>query len=422
MDSVSVGFWGAYFGVAIVAFLAAAIPLSQGLPRVALLMAAGPLLNGAYVVAALGWFPGGTEFNLRVQSGLALHNTLALSALMLLMLRTRGWVWRAWFATVGVVLALGVLVWTMEPRNGMILATGYAVAVTLAALGLLFSPMALRHHRLAWLAVCSVASVSIGLAATAWIAAHAPAVPWQVHALTAIVVAVHEICMGFAVWSQFSHLAELQLIRAYGSGYDPVTRMRSLETAGQLINAVFSARNGGSVGAIVVTVANLYSLENLHGRAEHNQALFILATRLRNTLPRGVQTVRLGPDVFLLLMRRSPSIEHLLEVARRLRDRLARPVTLGSVTGPSEVHLGAHQWAPDLGIGVLDVPPELNRAAAVNTARNMSRTAMSYPSRIACYSEDRKEVVEAMSPGRLSDNAAVDRPSATPAAAAGRAE
>ena len=89
MDPIAIDFWGGYFGIAVVAFFAGAIPWAQGLRRVAVLTSAAPLLNGAYVVAALGWFPGGTDLNLRLQAALALHNSLALSALLLLMLRTR---------------------------------------------------------------------------------------------------------------------------------------------------------------------------------------------------------------------------------------------------------------------------------------------------------------------------------------------
>lgn len=394
MDPVAVGFWGAYFGVAILAFAASAIPLAQGLPRVALLMAAGPLLNGTYVVAALGWFPGGHELNLRIQGLVALHNSLALSALMLLMLRTRGWVWRAWFGSVALVAAIAAVSLMFSPRTGMLLGTGYATACTWAALALLFSPRGLRFHRLAWLAVTSVGSVSLGLILTAWIAASGPGVVWEAHAVAAVVVAAHEMCMAFAVWSQFLHLAELRLVRAYGSGYDPVTRMRSAETAGQLINSVFSS-GPGRVGALAITVANLYSLENLHGRAEHNQALFVLATRLRNNMPQGVHMGRLGPDTFLLLSRRARTEAELLELAHRIRDILGRPVTLGSGENPSEVHLGAHEWTPEFGIGVLAVAADQNRAAAVNTVRALSRTALTYPSRIACYGEEQRAAREA---------------------------
>lgn len=396
MDPVAIGFWGGYFGIAVVAFFAGAIPWAQGLRRVAILTSAAPLLNGAYVVAALGWFPGGTDLNLRLQAALALHNSLALSALLLLMLRTRTWVWRAWFASLGVVLVVAIVAWNLDPRGGMLVSTGWAIACTIVALVMLFSRKALLHHRLAWLAVASVTSVSLGLVGTAWMAAIGPSVPWQAHAATAVVVGIHEVCMGLAIWSQLSHLAELQLVRDYGSGYDPVTRMRSLESAGNLINQAFASRGHGSVGAIVVTISNLQALEGLHGRAEHNQALFIMATRLRNGLPRGVQMGRLGPDVFLLLIRRAPSDAYLLDVARRVRDRLARPVTLGRGDRPSEVHLGAHEWVADFGIGVVNIVLEANRAAALNSARAMSRTALTYPSRIAQFSRDEGEVVEAL--------------------------
>lgn len=398
MDAVAVGFWGGYFGVAVVALLASGIPLVRGLPRVALLMAAAPLLNGAYCLAAVGWLPGTPELHLRLQGLIALHNSLALSALMLLMLRTRGWVWRAWLGSVALVVVVGLVSLQLDPRSGMLLGTGYATLCTWIALALLFSPRGLRHHRLAWLAVCSVGSVSLGLVLTSWIAAVAPAAPWQLHAVTASVVALHEVCMAFAVWGQFSHLAELRLVRAYGAGYDPVTRMRSVELAGSMINSVFSARGSGQVGALVIAVGNLHALEHLHGRAEHNQALFILSTRLRGVLPRGVMVGRLGPDVFLLLVRRARSMRELLSLARGVRERLAQPVTLGSGERPSELHLGAHQWVPELGIGVLHVPRAMNRAAAVNQARGMARSALAFPGRIACLGDDGREVVEAPVP------------------------
>jgi GGDEF domain-containing protein len=398
MDPAAVGFWGAYFGVAIVAFLAGAFPLVQGLPRVALLMAAAPVLNSAYVIAALGWYPGGTDLNLRLQGLIALHNSLALSALMLLMLRTRGWVWRAWGGTVAVVVAIAIGSFFLAPKHAMLLGTGYATLCTWFALALLFSPRGLRHHRLAWLAVASVGSVSLGLISTAWIAAAAPDVSWQAHAFAAVVVAAHEICMAFAVWSQFSHLAELQLVRAYGSGYDPVTRMRSVETAGQLINSVFSS-SSGRVGAIAITVSNLYALENLHGRAEQHQALFVMATRLRNLLPQGTQMCRLGTDTFLLLLRRTRDEGDLMRLAKRIRERLGRPVTLGSGEKPSEVHLGAHEWQPDFGVGVIAVAADQNRAAAVNAVRNLSRTALTYPSRIAIDSEEQRVAEDEMAFG-----------------------
>jgi len=89
-------------------------------------------------------------------------------------------------------------------------------------------------------------------------------------------------------------------------------------------------------------------------------------------------------------------------MAQRLRDRLARPIGLGTGNQPSEVHMGAHEWSAEVGIGVLAVPPEQNAAAAVNMARSMSRTALSYPSRIACYSDAQQEFVEVVlqpSPG-----------------------
>lgn len=389
MDAVAVGFWGAWFGIAALAFLAGFVPLVHGLARLSLLMSATPLLNVVYVAATLGWFPGGAAVNLRLQSAMALTDAVALSALMLLMVRTPRWVWRAWAGCAAAGLGILGLSLALPPASGMLLCVGFAIAWAFLAMALLVSPRALRSERLAWLAICSVATAALGLAGTAWLAARgAAATPWQAHASIALVVIAHQACIAAAIWSRFSHLAELQLVRAYGSGWDPVTRMLSLDSAGRMINKVFSERSD-AVGVIVLNVANLYALENLHGRAEYNQALFVLASRVRSVVPAGAHTARLGRDEFLLLVRRPRSEDFLLLLAQRLRQRLARPITLGHGKQPSELRLGAHQWSAELAVGVVMAPAASHGAVAVNSARSMARTALTYASRIACERERR---------------------------------
>ena len=50
--------------------------------------------------------------------------------------------------------------------------------------------------------------------------------------------------------------------------------------------------------------ANLYALEQLHGRAAFNHALFVCAGRLRRVVPQNVEMGRLGEDGFLPFIRR----------------------------------------------------------------------------------------------------------------------
>lgn len=383
MDPIALVFWGAYLGVAMVIFLAAFIPLAHGLPRVALLLAGGPVLGSCFLVAVLGWTPGSDETQLRTHSVLALLGCASLSAMMFLLLRTRRWIWQAWSASNLATLLVAGGIWLTDARTGIIVVSAYCLLCCVATTALLLSPRGLRDDRLAWLALGGTACIAVIAVTSAWIALHRESTPWPIHGIAAFFAIAHQLCSAAGIWSRFSHLAELRLVRAFGSGYDPVTRMRALENAGQFINSVFAHRGTIHVGVMAVTVANLYALENLHGRAVLNQALFVLANRLRRSVPGGVQLGRLGPDVFLILTRRSASDDYLVDVARHVRELLVKPINLGTSEQPSEVRLSTREWCAAIGIGVMAAPPELGPAAAVNLVRGMSRAALAYESGIA---------------------------------------
>src|SRR5690606_40395944 len=89
---------------------------------------------------------------------------------------------------------------------------------------------------------------------------------------------------------------ELAEVLAHGPSYDPVTRMRSHNETGQMVGDIFFRRNAEArpIGVLAVCIANLYALENLHGRAAFNHALFVCASRLRRCVPQNVEMGRLA--------------------------------------------------------------------------------------------------------------------------------
>jgi GGDEF domain-containing protein len=215
--------------------------------------------------------------------------------------------------------------------------------------------------------------------------------------LSAVAGTAYLASMALALWARYSYLIELREVMAHGPSYDPVTRMRSHAETGQLVGDVFKQTSAEMrpVGVIVISIANLYALEQLHGRGAVNHALFICAGRLRRSVPADVEMGRLGEDGFLLLPRRSSDPARLVEIARSVANRLVRPVLLNTSAKPSEQEEGRATWAAEIGIGVLAAAtPQMRPSVAVSMARDMSRTAWSFASRIAWFDRDNRQIAE----------------------------
>ena len=149
------------------------------------------------------------------------------------------------------------------------------------------------------------------------------------------------------------------------------------------------------MGVIAISIANLYALEQLHGRGAVNHALFICAGRLRRSVPADVEMGRLGEDGFLLLTRNSHDPVRLVEIARMVARRLGSPVSLSTASDPSAPEAGRATWAAEVGVGVLAAAtPQMRPSAAVSMARDMSRAAWSFGSRIAWFDRDSRSIAE----------------------------
>lgn len=397
MDPIAAGFWGAFFGTAMLMLVIALAAFARSGRRVALTAALAALLSVAYVVAFLGGLPLSEAARARVMAHVA---PVAASGLAMMLLVLLGWVRQrgarrraAWLLS-AVALAVMAIGWVLPARQAFGLGAGYALALATLMLGVCVRSIA-RGDRLGWQTAGALSLVILALSGLTWIAARGQAA-WPVHAATATASMAYLSLVGWALWTRYSYLLELAEVMAHGPSYDPVTRMRSHSETGQMVGDLFFRREAEArpVGVIAVCIANLYALENLHGRFAFNHALFVVAGRLRRCLPETVEMGRLGEDGFLLLARNPYDVRRLNEIARTLRDRLSRPVVLSTSREPARLEEARTAWAAEVGIGVLATHTQARPSQVVATVRAMARTAWSYASRLAWFDDQAGQIAE----------------------------
>ncbi|MGH8805242.1 MAG: diguanylate cyclase domain-containing protein [Polaromonas sp.] len=399
MDQFTVGFWGCYFGATGLMLAGSLFAFIRSLRRVALNAALSAVASAFFVVAFLGGLPIKdpdtlARFLAHVACGVsALLAYLLFSILGILQrpeIRRRSITALAVLAAV-VIMAGGLL----QPLQALALGSAMACLLGLVALALSLRS-ALRGDRLAWAAVVGVSFMLVAIAGLSWIALDRTHVPWQVHAVSAIAGTAYMATMASMLWTRYSYLIELHQVMAHGPSHDPVTRMRSHTETGRMVGAAFRHYHDESVplGVIVVSIANLYVLEKLYGLPAVNHALFVCAGRLRRAMPAHVEMGRLAGDGFLLLMRNSRDSGQLIHLAHKVLARLSKSVALHTSLEAGSLGRQQTRWAADVGVGVLRVTKADARAAtAVAMGRGMSRTAWSYPSRVAWYDEKSGKIV-----------------------------
>ena len=397
MDALAAGFWGAFFGTALLMVAISVAAWVRSRRRVALILASAGVVCVIYVVAHLGWLPLEGAGAARLLAHVTVLAAVTLSQMLLLLLglaRQRAAAMRtaAALATVA-VLVIGIG-WLLEPAQALALAwvTTFALDALLLAVSL---RSALAGNRVARLPAAAMSILLVALGSLTWIALDRGA-PWPVHAAGALAAMAFLSMMASAAWLRYSYLLELAQVMAHGPSYDPVTRMRSHSETGQLVGEIFFHRNAEArpIGVIAICIANLYALENLHGRAAFNHALFVCAGRLRRCVPQTVEMGRLGEDGFLLLTRSMSDIRSLGGLARQIRDRVGRPIGLSVSRDPAHIDAAATAWAADVGVGVLSTSTQVRPSQAVSMARAMSQTAWSYAGRVAFFDERTGQIAE----------------------------
>lgn len=398
MDNVAVAFWGAFFGTAGLMFAGSLAAFARSQRRVALIAALSSIISALFVIAYLGWLPiGGPDAQARLLAHVAMLAAVVLALMLLAMLgrlRRREAAAPAYAILVGVGLLATALGWLLEAVQALALSSIIAFVIGSAMLAIALRS-ALRGDRLAWAAVSGVSFMLVAVAGLSWIALDRD-VGWPVHAASAVAGMAYLAVMAAALWSRYSYLLELAEVMAQGPAYDPVTRMRSHSETGQMLGDEFlrGRHHDARVGIIVISIANLYALENLHGRSAFNYALYRCASRLRRGVPADVAMGRLADDGFLLLVRDAHDPERLVAIARSVRERLVQPIVLESSRAPGEGDARRAEWQAEVGIGVLSAMPQSRPAQAVATVRAMSRTAWTYASRMAWYDAAASQIAE----------------------------
>ncbi|SFC55811.1 Diguanylate cyclase, GGDEF domain [Polaromonas sp. OV174] len=399
MEQFVTGFWGCFFGTAGLMLAGSVLAFLRSLRRVALNAALSALAASFFVLAFLGGLPINdpdtlARFLAHVACGVSALLVYQLLSILGLLRRpeSRHRVTMALLAFAAVMTFVG---WFLSPLQALLL--GALMACLLGLLALAFSVRnALRGDRLAWVAVSGVFFMLIALVGLYWVALDRAEVPWQVHMFSALAGTIYMAIMASMMWMRYAYLIDLNHVMACGPSHDPVTRMRSHKETGRMVGAAFKCRPSESapLGVIVVSIANLYVLEKLYGLPAVNHALFVCAGRLRRAVPAHIEMGRLAGDGFLLLVRNARDSGRLIQFGRMIQAQLSRSVALN--TGQKGGALGKQQtwWAADVGVGVLKVSQaEARVSAAVAMGRGMSRTAWSYPSRVAWYDEKSDEIV-----------------------------
>lgn len=397
MDTLAAAFWGAFFCTATLMLAISLAAFARSHRRVALMAGLSSLVSAGFVAAYLRWLPLHGAVEDRVLAHVAVFTTACLA---LLLMSTLGLLRQRALArpVVAGVLACAVLVlaagWLLPAHAALGLSSCAAFAGGLAML-VLAARGALRGDRGGWRIVAGVACMLLAVAGLSWIA-WSGSRAWPVHAASALAGILYLVVVATVLWTRYAYLIELAEVMAHGPSYDPVTRMRSHSETGQMVGEVFfkRAEEALPVGVIAISIANLYALENLHGRGAFNHALFVCAGRLRRCAPQNVEMGRLGEDGFLLLVRNVRELAQLAPLARQIRDRLLRPVSLSISNAPAHLDAASTVWVAEAGIGVLATSTHARPAHAVATARAMARTAWSYRSRLACYDAQAGQIAE----------------------------
>lgn len=400
MQTLAIGLWGCFFGASLLVLSGAAFAFSRSMYRIgvnASLAAIGPV----FVAAA---FLGGQSIaNRDVWLRFLAHLTAIVGALLVYQLlnilgslktasnRKRT---KVFFVAV-CVIALGAS-WFLTPADALRLCG--VVAFLMAVYAWVVSIRnALRGDNLAWVAVISVSLVITSYFGLSFGALNPDQWTWKIQALTAASATGYMLTLGFINWQRYAYLLELRKVMVYGPAYDPVTRMRSHAETGKMARDIFGHHIHANepLGVIVLTIANLYALKKLHGLAAVNSALFLTAVRLKRALPANVDVGRLGPDGFLLIMRNCPDSGRLIMLAHDLNRRLHKSVKLTIDPDIEQLETASTVWQAQIGIGALIViDPGTSSKDAITMGHNMSRTAVSYASRIAWFDHSSGEIVE----------------------------
>ena len=412
MDKLAIGLWGCFFGIVVVMVAGSVFAYLRSLRRIALNSAASALASALYVVAHLLGLPFASD---KIDATvLAVVTTGVAGVLVYFLFAVLGFLKsrtarKRAIALLAMLLILVLLLsQVLQPEPLLIASTG--VAFVLSLLGLVIAlRRAVMGDLLAWSVVIATGCLQVALVGLGLIAYDRENTSWTVYAVSGLASTLYMGLMAGVVCARYVYLLELNKVMLQGARYDPVTRMRGQLETGEMVNEVFKSFRESSlkiaptrpgqkhsapkhVGVIALTIANLYSLEQLYGTYAVNHALFVCGSRLRRVVPSQVEIGRLGDDGFLLVLPNCTKVAVLVNLAKAVQAALSKPL---SVNTRSQIEAAGTVWAADAGVGVLVAShPDAQGADAVSMAYRMAHSAISYASRIAWFDPLSGQTVE----------------------------
>ena len=400
MENLAIGLWGFFYGCSFLVLCGAVFVYFKAMRRIGLnagLSALGPAFA---VTVFLGGLPiHDRDTLLRLLAHLtALVGSLLVYQLLNILgaLQTAN---RRQFAKWLFVVLCGVAIsvsWLLTPFAGLVLC-GVMVLLLAVFAWIVSVNKAIRGDRLAWVAVVAVLVVATAYTSLSFGALHPEQWTWQLQAIAAASSTAYMIALAGINCLRYAYLLERKKVMEYGPAYDPITRLRSHSETGQMARDIFNnpATQTEPLGVIVLTIANLYALEKLHGIAAVNSALFLIASRLKRNLPVRVEIGRLGFDGFLLILRNCTDSGRLVRLAQDLNQRLHKAATINTNPDAQQLETAQTVWRAQIGIGVLHLKNlETSSLDAITMSRNMSRTAVSYASKVAWFDHASGEITE----------------------------
>lgn len=400
METLAIGLWGCFFGGSFLVLCGAIFAYSRSLHRIGIntaLLAIGPAFA---VTAFLGGLPIDDQDTLMrliahltalVGSLLVYQMLVVLGSLQVESNRQRT---RILFALVALI-SISVS-WMFTPYGALLMCSLVAFALALFAWGMSVRK-ALLGDAAAWVTAVAVTVVISACSGLSYAMLHPENSSWGLQVFCAASATGYVLALAVINAMRYTYLLERKKVMEYGPAYDPITQLRSRSETSQMARDIFNSQSWKAepLGMLVVTITNLYVLEKLHGTAALNSALFVLAARLKRSLPVNVELGRIGFDGFLLIMRNCADSSNLIALAQDLNLSLHRPALLK--TNPAVRHLESAQtqWAALAGIGVLQLKnPDISYLEAITMARNLSHVASSYKSRLAWFDHASGEMAE----------------------------
>ena len=400
MENFVTGLWGFFYGFSFLVLCGAVFVYFQSMRRIGLnagMSAVGPAFG---VTAFMGGLPiDDRDTLLRMLA----HLTALVGPLLFYqLLNVLGALQTVKHRRLGKSLLLllgGASVgvsWALAPPAALVLCGAMVLLLALLAFAISIGK-ALGGDRRAWIEVVAVMVVAVAYSCLLFGVLHPEQWTWQIQALTAAASSVYVLALASMNCMRYAYLLERKKAMEYGPAYDPVTRLRSHSETGQMARDIFNnpATQAEPLGVIVLTISNLYALEKLHGIAAVNSALFLIAGRLKRNLPARVEIGRLGFDAFLLIMRNCTDSGRLVRLAQDLNQRLHKAATINTNPDAQQLETAHTVWQAQIGIGVLHVKNlETSSLDAITMGRNMSRTAVSYASKVAWFDHASGEMTE----------------------------